>query len=71
PWFTALNAEQQGEATKKITSLLDKEGVAFDIDAYRAAPPGFRIWAGATVEQDDLRKLLPWLEWAYQQVANS
>ncbi|MCP5144271.1 MAG: phosphoserine transaminase [Gammaproteobacteria bacterium] len=71
PWFTALNAEQQGEATKKITSLLDKEGVAFDIDAYRAAPPGFRVWAGATVEQDDLRKLLPWLEWAYQQVANS
>ncbi|MCB2109274.1 MAG: phosphoserine aminotransferase, partial [Rhodobacteraceae bacterium] len=67
-WFTALPADKQAEASKKMVSLLDGEGVALDIGAYRDAPPGLRIWGGATVDKADLEALLPWLEWAYAEV---
>jgi len=68
PAFTALADDAKQEKLKKLTSLLDKEGVALDIGGYRAAPPGLRIWCGATVEKSDLEALTPWLDWAWAQV---
>lgn len=68
PWFLALSPEAQADAAKKIAALLEREAVAYDIAAYRDAPPGLRLWAGATVEPNDIKALLPWLDWAYATV---
>jgi phosphoserine aminotransferase len=68
PWFAALGTDLQAAAARKIATLLEREAVALDIGAYRDAPPGLRIWGGATVETADIRKLLPWLDWAAAQV---
>lgn len=69
-WFTGLTPEQQAECAKKLAKVLEKQNVAFDIAAYRSAPPGLRIWGGATVETSDIEALLPWLDWGFATVKN-
>ncbi len=71
PWFLERDLATQTKLAKQITGLLEKEGVAFDIAFYRDAPPGIRIWGGATIEASDVAALMPWLDWAYQQVKSA
>ncbi|MCJ8150597.1 phosphoserine transaminase [Shinella sedimenti] len=62
----ALDADAQAAFAKGLVSLLDKQGIAYDIGAYRDAPSGLRIWAGATIDTADLEALMPWLTWAFE-----
>ncbi len=66
-----LTLDTSPENVKKMVKLLESEGAAYDIGAYRDAPPGIRIWCGATVAPSDVQRLLPWLAWAFEQVAGN
>ena len=67
-WYAMLAEGEQVARQKELVGRLEKEGVAYDIGAYRDAPPGLRIWGGSTVETSDIEALIPWLDWAFQQV---
>ncbi len=66
PEIIAQSLDRQAAFAKKMVGLLAGEGAAYDISAYRTAPPGLRLWGGPTVEADDMRALMPWIDWAYQ-----
>lgn len=65
PEVTALSPDLRDRFPRRMTARLEQEGVAYDIAAYRAAPPGLRVWTGSTVETSDVEALMPWLDWAF------
>jgi phosphoserine aminotransferase len=71
PAVTRLSADDQAAFAKTLAGLLEKEGVAYDIACYRDAPPGLRVWCGATIERRDVEALTPWLEWAFAEAKSA
>ncbi len=71
PRLNKAGAEFEHHLMQKMESLLEEENVAFDISAYRLAPPGLRIWCGPTIETEDIKALTPWLDWSFYTVLSS
>ena len=69
-WYESLSAEDQANVPKKIAGTLEKMDIGYDFNGYRDAPPSLRIWCGGSVEQEDIKRLLPWIEWAYERLKN-
>lgn len=67
-WYKSLSKEEQAAKAKELVSLMEKEGVAYDIGAYRDAPSGLRIWGGATVDSKDMEALTQWLDWSFATI---
>jgi len=67
-WFDSLPEEEQAAVPGKIYKMLEAEGVGYDFNGYRDAPPSLRIWCGGTVEAEDIARLLPWIEWAFAEL---
>jgi phosphoserine aminotransferase len=67
-WFASQPPDAQRKAVDAMVSRLEQEGVAYDVGSYRDAPPGLRIWGGATVERSDVEALLPWLDWGWAEL---
>jgi phosphoserine aminotransferase len=62
-----MSEKDQAAFAKDVAAKLEKQGVGLDLGSYRDAPPGLRIWCGATVETSDVVALMPWIEWAFNQ----
>jgi phosphoserine aminotransferase len=69
-WYESLSAEEQANVPKTIAGTLEKMDIGYDFNGYRDAPPSLRIWCGGSVEQEDIKRLLPWIEWAYERLKN-
>ena len=67
-WFESLPEDEQAAVPGKIYKMLEAEGVGYDFNGYRDAPPSLRIWCGGTVESEDIARLLPWIEWAFAEL---
>ena len=66
PWFMSLSPDLQADFIVNLCNRMDKENVAKDIKYYRSAPPGLRIWGGATIDSSDIEILTEWLDWAFE-----
>lgn len=67
-WFQAMDEAAQRDAIKRFTGILEEAGVCLDIGSHRDAPPGLRIWCGATIESSDVAALGPWMDWAFAKI---
>ena len=70
-WYESLSSDEQAAVPKRIAKMLEDREVGYDFNGYRDAPPSLRIWCGGTVEQEDIQRLLPWIEWAYGHILNA
>jgi phosphoserine aminotransferase len=67
-WIDSLSAEDAAGVPKTIASKLEEMDIGYDFNGYRDAPPSLRIWCGGSVESEDIKRLLTWIEWAYEEL---